>query len=204
MPDKRCCCDHWLYVIKKRELLYIIASCSLLHLAEIFFFYVLFQIVHLKRFQLVNGRWIKSQKIVKFPRESFDPSAFLAPREVSQSMGSLQSLQSEYLVEELQRLERGDSSVSSISTTTVASPPTSGRGLSLSPFSLCRPFESTWDSLIIALLFQVPRAPLGRWAALWAKTAALAAAPGIQDGNRGASVFPSWAVDIDSATAKKT
>ncbi|XP_026138080.1 ubiquitin carboxyl-terminal hydrolase 32 isoform X1 [Carassius auratus] len=82
-------------------------------------------IVHLKRFQFVNGRWIKSQKIVKFPRESFDPSAFLAPREVSQSMGSLQS---ESLVEELQRLERGDSSVSSTSTTTAASPPTSGRG----------------------------------------------------------------------------
>uniref|UniRef100_A0A671LET4 ubiquitinyl hydrolase 1 n=1 Tax=Sinocyclocheilus anshuiensis TaxID=1608454 RepID=A0A671LET4_9TELE len=65
-------------------------------------------IVHLKRFQFVNGRWIKSQKIVKFPRESFDPGAFLAPREVAQSMGSLQS---ESLVEELQRLERGDSSV---------------------------------------------------------------------------------------------
>ncbi|XP_036380536.1 ubiquitin carboxyl-terminal hydrolase 32-like [Megalops cyprinoides] len=42
-------------------------------------------IVHLKRFQFVNGRWIKSQKIVKFPRENFDPSAFLAPREVEQS-----------------------------------------------------------------------------------------------------------------------
>lgn len=42
------------------------------------------QIVHLKRFQFVNGRWIKSQKIVKFPRENFDPSAFLAPRELGQ------------------------------------------------------------------------------------------------------------------------
>ncbi|KAA0702002.1 Ubiquitin carboxyl-terminal hydrolase 32 [Triplophysa tibetana] len=83
-------------------------------------------IVHLKRFQFVNGRWIKSQKIVKFPRESFDPSVFLAPRDVSHSMGSLQS-QSECLVEELQRLERGESSVSTISTTTVASPPSSGR-----------------------------------------------------------------------------
>ncbi|XP_055004073.1 ubiquitin carboxyl-terminal hydrolase 32 isoform X2 [Boleophthalmus pectinirostris] len=41
-------------------------------------------IVHLKRFQFVNGRWIKSQKIVKFPREKFDPSAFLAPRERGQ------------------------------------------------------------------------------------------------------------------------
>uniref|UniRef100_A0A8C7G585 Ubiquitin carboxyl-terminal hydrolase 32 n=1 Tax=Oncorhynchus kisutch TaxID=8019 RepID=A0A8C7G585_ONCKI len=38
-------------------------------------------IVHLKRFQFVNGRWIKSQKIVQFPRERFDPSVYLAPRE---------------------------------------------------------------------------------------------------------------------------
>lgn len=38
------------------------------------------QIIHLKRFQFVNGRWIKSQKIVKFPREKFDPSAFLVPQ----------------------------------------------------------------------------------------------------------------------------
>lgn len=108
-----------------------------MHIELLLIVCVLFQIVHLKRFQFVNGRWIKSQKIVKFPRESFDPSAFLAPREVSHSMGtfgSLQSLQSqsECLVEELQRLERGESSVSTISTTTVASPPTSGRGTSLS------------------------------------------------------------------------
>uniref|UniRef100_A0A3B4B8A3 ubiquitinyl hydrolase 1 n=1 Tax=Periophthalmus magnuspinnatus TaxID=409849 RepID=A0A3B4B8A3_9GOBI len=41
-------------------------------------------IVHLKRFQFVNGRWIKSQKIVKFPREKFDPGAFLAPRDRGQ------------------------------------------------------------------------------------------------------------------------
>lgn len=44
-------------------------------------FLLVLQIVHLKRFQFVNGRWIKSQKIVKFPRENFDPSAFLTPRE---------------------------------------------------------------------------------------------------------------------------
>ncbi|XP_062407910.1 ubiquitin carboxyl-terminal hydrolase 32 isoform X2 [Sardina pilchardus] len=43
-------------------------------------------IVHLKRFQFVNGRWIKSQKIVKFPREGFDPSAFLAPRDLERSL----------------------------------------------------------------------------------------------------------------------
>nr|XP_054392023.1 ubiquitin carboxyl-terminal hydrolase 6 [Pongo abelii] len=40
-----------------------------------------FLIIHLKRFQFVNDQWIKSQKIVKFPRESFDPSAFLVPRD---------------------------------------------------------------------------------------------------------------------------
>ena len=34
----------------------------------------------MKRFQFVNGRWVKSQKIVKFPKEDFDPSNFLAPR----------------------------------------------------------------------------------------------------------------------------
>uniref|UniRef100_A0A7N6BVS4 ubiquitinyl hydrolase 1 n=1 Tax=Anabas testudineus TaxID=64144 RepID=A0A7N6BVS4_ANATE len=44
-------------------------------------------IVHLKRFHFVNGRWIKSQKIVKFPRENFDPSAFLAPRDLEHKLG---------------------------------------------------------------------------------------------------------------------
>uniref|UniRef100_A0A6I8P7Z4 Ubiquitin carboxyl-terminal hydrolase 32 n=1 Tax=Ornithorhynchus anatinus TaxID=9258 RepID=A0A6I8P7Z4_ORNAN len=39
------------------------------------------RIIHLKRFQFVNGRWIKSQKIVKFPRENFNPGAFLVPRD---------------------------------------------------------------------------------------------------------------------------
>ncbi|XP_067864309.1 ubiquitin carboxyl-terminal hydrolase 32 isoform X2 [Heptranchias perlo] len=42
-------------------------------------------IIHLKRFQFVNGRWIKSQKIVKFPREGCDPSAFLVPRDLIQA-----------------------------------------------------------------------------------------------------------------------
>ncbi|KAL2096161.1 hypothetical protein ACEWY4_008309 [Coilia grayii] len=80
-------------------------------------------IVHLKRFQFVNGRWIKSQKIVKFPRMGFDPAAFLAPRELVQR-----------LQEESQRAA-GDSSssssssaassticsISSVSTSTVSS-----------------------------------------------------------------------------------
>ena len=40
-------------------------------------------IVHLKRFQFVGQKWIKSQKIVKFPLKDFDPTEYLAsvPRE---------------------------------------------------------------------------------------------------------------------------
>lgn len=66
------------------------------------------QIVHLKRFQFVNGRWIKSQKIVKFPRESFDPSAFLAPRDLEH-----RSLHSRSESEDLLRV--GEDNLSSIS-----------------------------------------------------------------------------------------
>lgn len=44
---------------------------------KLFYF---FQIVNLKRFQFLNGRWVKSHKIVNFPVEDFDPSNYLAPR----------------------------------------------------------------------------------------------------------------------------
>ncbi|KAL0972727.1 hypothetical protein UPYG_G00193980 [Umbra pygmaea] len=69
-------------------------------------------IVHLKRFQFVNGRWIKSQKIVKFPRESFDPSVYLAPREAE--LHNLHCLQSHSEGEELLRIGGGET-VSSVS-----------------------------------------------------------------------------------------
>ncbi|NWQ62110.1 UBP32 hydrolase, partial [Neopipo cinnamomea] len=52
-------------------------------------------IIHLKRFQFVNGRWIKSQKIVKFPRENFDPSAFLVQRDPSHFQRKALTLQVE-------------------------------------------------------------------------------------------------------------
>uniref|UniRef100_A0A2M4A0P1 ubiquitinyl hydrolase 1 n=1 Tax=Anopheles triannulatus TaxID=58253 RepID=A0A2M4A0P1_9DIPT len=35
-------------------------------------------IVHLKRFNYVNGKWVKSQKVVNFPYEDFDPTPYLA------------------------------------------------------------------------------------------------------------------------------
>ncbi|KAH9503862.1 Ubiquitin carboxyl-terminal hydrolase 32 [Bulinus truncatus] len=38
-------------------------------------------IINLKRFQYLNGRWVKSHKIVNFPLKGFDPSAYLALRE---------------------------------------------------------------------------------------------------------------------------
>uniref|UniRef100_A0A673Y8E6 Ubiquitin carboxyl-terminal hydrolase n=1 Tax=Salmo trutta TaxID=8032 RepID=A0A673Y8E6_SALTR len=69
-------------------------------------------IVHLKRFQFVNGRWIKSQKIVQFPRERFDPSVYLAPREAG--LNGLHSVQSRSEGEELLRIGGGET-VSSIS-----------------------------------------------------------------------------------------
>ncbi|KAM7033159.1 ubiquitin carboxyl-terminal hydrolase 32 isoform 4-T4 [Acridotheres tristis] len=56
-------------------------------------------IIHLKRFQFVNGRWIKSQKIVKFPRENFDPSAFLVQRDPSHFQRKQLTLQVENLPE---------------------------------------------------------------------------------------------------------
>jgi len=37
------------------------------------------QIIHLKRFQFHNGRWVKSHKIVKFPFRDFDPTNYLVP-----------------------------------------------------------------------------------------------------------------------------
>lgn len=35
-------------------------------------------IVHLKRFQFVGGKWVKSQKVVNFPYDHFNPTAYLA------------------------------------------------------------------------------------------------------------------------------
>ncbi|XP_065087260.1 ubiquitin carboxyl-terminal hydrolase 32 isoform X3 [Ochlerotatus camptorhynchus] len=35
-------------------------------------------IVHLKRFNFVNNKWVKSQKVVNFPYDEFDPTPYLA------------------------------------------------------------------------------------------------------------------------------
>lgn len=37
-----------------------------------------FQIIHLKRFDCVNSKWVKTQKVVNFPFKDFDPTAYLA------------------------------------------------------------------------------------------------------------------------------
>lgn len=36
------------------------------------------QIVHLKRFNYVSNKWVKSQKVVNFPFDNFDPTPYLA------------------------------------------------------------------------------------------------------------------------------
>lgn len=35
-------------------------------------------IIHLKRFDYVNSKWVKTQKVVDFPFDDFDPTAYLA------------------------------------------------------------------------------------------------------------------------------
>lgn len=40
--------------------------------------YLFFQIIHLKRFNFVNNKWVKSQKVVNFPFKNFDPTPYLA------------------------------------------------------------------------------------------------------------------------------
>lgn len=42
------------------------------------FVFILFKIVHLKRFNCVNNKWVKSQKVVHFPFDNFDPTPYLA------------------------------------------------------------------------------------------------------------------------------
>ena len=59
-----------------------------LHLTPFLFHW---QVIHLKRFQLVNNHWVKSNKIVQFPMEGFDPSAFLAKPSRSETSSAITS-----------------------------------------------------------------------------------------------------------------
>ncbi|XP_039576565.1 ubiquitin carboxyl-terminal hydrolase 32 isoform X3 [Passer montanus] len=88
-------------------------------------------IIHLKRFQFVNGRWIKSQKIVKFPRENFDPSAFLVQRDPSHFQRKQLTLQVESLPEA--RPGQGDTRKAEVQITGTAG---EGDTLNRSPSSL--------------------------------------------------------------------
>ncbi|XP_058278967.1 ubiquitin carboxyl-terminal hydrolase 32 isoform X3 [Hirundo rustica] len=88
-------------------------------------------IIHLKRFQFVNGRWIKSQKIVKFPRENFDPSAFLVQRDPSHFQRKQLTLQVESFPEA--RAGQGDTRRTDVQVTGTAG---EGDTLNRSPSSL--------------------------------------------------------------------
>ena len=54
--------------------------CSLVTIHGVYVMYgnSYLQIVHFKRFHFLNGRWIKSHKIVDFPLKDFDPTHYLA------------------------------------------------------------------------------------------------------------------------------
>lgn len=43
-------------------------------------FFSRLKIIHLKRFQFMNGRWVKSNKVVNFTMNHFDPSEFVVKR----------------------------------------------------------------------------------------------------------------------------
>ncbi|KAI3354671.1 hypothetical protein L3Q82_019160 [Scortum barcoo] len=132
-------------------------------------------IVHLKRFQFVNGRWIKSQKIVKFPRENFDPSAFLAPRDLEQHC-----LHSRSESEDLLRV--GEDNLSSIS----------------APAGFCNLPKGTTSQLPPPLAGS-PRPRLAGPAALPAAQRLAVEAVG-----QAGYACPSWAADIASPTARRT
>ncbi|XP_060658257.1 LOW QUALITY PROTEIN: ubiquitin carboxyl-terminal hydrolase 32 [Drosophila nasuta] len=71
-------------------------------------------IVHLKRFNCVNGKWVKSQKVVHFPFDDFDPTPYLAsvPQETILRHKELLELQkdlpSNEIVSELDEVDAGD------------------------------------------------------------------------------------------------
>lgn len=54
----------------------------------------------MKRFQYVNNKWIKSQKVVDFPYKNFDPTAFLAsiPQETILRHAELKHFKSKHVL----------------------------------------------------------------------------------------------------------
>ncbi|KAH8405303.1 hypothetical protein KR222_004086 [Zaprionus bogoriensis] len=73
-------------------------------------------IVHLKRFNCVNGKWVKSQKVVHFPFDDFDPTPYLAsvPQETILRHKELLELKtdlpSNQVVSELDEVDASDAS----------------------------------------------------------------------------------------------
>ncbi|KAM8708672.1 hypothetical protein ACLKA7_015611 [Drosophila subpalustris] len=75
-------------------------------------------IVHLKRFNCVNGKWVKSQKVVHFPFDDFDPTPYLAsvPQETilrhKELLELKRDLPSNETVSELDEVDASDKVVS--------------------------------------------------------------------------------------------
>lgn len=70
--------------------------------------------MHLKRFNCVNGKWVKSQKVVHFPFDDFDPTPYLAsvPQETILRHKELLELKSDLssndIVNELDEVDASD------------------------------------------------------------------------------------------------
>ena len=66
----------------------------------------------MKRFQFMNGRWVKSNKIVNFPMDKFDPSEFVVKRSNVESGSYVRTVNVQTIVEDAEQ----DSSQVSVET----------------------------------------------------------------------------------------
>lgn len=84
--------------------------------------------MHLKRFNCVNGKWVKSQKVVHFPFDDFDPTPYLAsvPQETILRHKELLELKTDLssndIVSELDEVDASDPPATEDTTTDEPSP----------------------------------------------------------------------------------
>ncbi|EDV97503.1 ubiquitin carboxyl-terminal hydrolase 32 isoform X2 [Drosophila grimshawi] len=82
-------------------------------------------IVHLKRFNCVNGKWVKSQKVVHFPFDDFDPTPYLAsvPQETILRHKELLEMKRDFISASNEVVSELDEVDASDKTTAEAAPP---------------------------------------------------------------------------------
>lgn len=78
-------------------------------------------IVHLKRFDYVNSKWVKTQKVVNFPFKDFDPTAYLASVPQETILRHRQLLEEKMRKEEEEENRQGDKILEDVRETSVSS-----------------------------------------------------------------------------------